>query len=129
MTGVDGHVVHDAFVNNCCLGLGHTWNPIWSQSLPGSRYVEVALDADPQHPKVPEGCSQPFLTLIAPEKYLVNDYAGSAGGNCRKAEVPRRFKVPPFKSDVDLSGFPYLKERSTFKLIVRHGPDQVIDSK
>ena len=47
MAGVDCHVVHDALVNKCSLGLSHSRNPIWAQGFPCSCYFAVALHADP----------------------------------------------------------------------------------
>ena len=128
MARVDGHVIDDAFMNNCCLVLGHSWNPIWPQGLPRTYNFAVAFHADPKHPEATKGRSQPILTLATTEKYIVNDDAGPTADNRGNTDVPGRLKALPPGTDIDLSGFPNMKERTILEPFVGHRPDQVVDA-
>jgi hypothetical protein len=128
MARVNDHVVHSAFMNDGRLGFSHSCNAIWPQRLPGSCNLAVALNADPQHPQSTNGRSKPFLTTSAVKKYFVNDDASPAGSDRGNADVPGRCKGPPPRTDIDLPGFPNMKERSILNPIVGHRPDQIVDA-
>ena len=106
MARVDGHVVHDAFMDNCSLRLSHSRDAIWSQGLPRFRHFAVTHHPDPQDSQAAEGSLQPFLTLSSAEKDLVNDDAGAIRDNRGNAGVPGRFKLPPARAHIDPPGFP-----------------------
>ncbi len=128
MACVDDHVVHDAFVNKGHLGLGHSWHAIRPQGLPCPCCLAVARHADPEHHKATEDRPQSFLTPSAVQKHVVNDDGRPTGSNRGKTEIPRRFEVPPFWTDFDLTRFADTKQRSILHPLVGHRPDQVVDA-
>ncbi len=128
MARVDRHVVENALMDKRSLGFSQSCDTIWSQCLPRSCNLAVALDADPKHSQSVKGLSQPFLATSAIKKYIVNNDAGPVVSDRRNADIPRRFKGPPTGTDLDLPRLADVEQGSIFDPLVGHRPNQIIDA-